>query len=63
MSIFAMNPAENKDPANLKNINLAKKTPPLPMQNMRIKHGMPFQAFFDVLIKTMFKYYDIHVLH
>ena len=38
------------------------EAPPLPMQNMGITHGMPFEAFLDVLIETPFKQYDVHVL-
>ena len=36
--------------------------PPLPMQNMGITHGMPFENFLDVLIDTPFKQFDVHVL-
>ena len=36
--------------------------PPLPMQKMGITHGMPFEAFLDVLIHTPFKQFDVHVL-
>ena len=38
------------------------ETPPLPMQNMGVTHGMSFEAFLDVLIETPFKHYDVHVL-
>ena len=38
------------------------KEPPLPMQNMGITHGMPFETFLDILIDTPFKQFDVHVL-
>ena len=36
--------------------------PPLPMQQMGIRHDMSFESFLDVLIETPINRYDVHVL-
>ena len=41
---------------------IENEAPPMPMQRMGITHGMPFEAFIDILIKTPLEKYDVHVI-